>query len=361
MLQRMMPAHATDLDVIDHGTDLDVGHAADRVVNQTARAVVATLEVARAVQRAALAGATFTIAATRAQLALGMLGLALPLGGCPRFHAGALAGAPTDATFVVIDGVHVRYRDVGHGPAVVLIHGFGASSDSWLSVMPALAAHRVIAVDLKGFGWSSRPAGDYSPAAQARLVWGVLDALGVEDVAIVGHSWGSSVALAMAVAEMQRVRRVALYAAYVYDDQVPSFFRLAERPLVGELLFGLYYRDRIEDRAAFAFYDERYVTQGKVDRVETELARPGTVAAALATARRHHFAPLHRALRDFTRPVLLLWGDDDQVTPLRFGERLASELQHAELKTYARCGHMPMVEAHHESTRDLADFLGEQT
>jgi pimeloyl-ACP methyl ester carboxylesterase len=356
MLQR---THVTDLDLTG---DVDLGHAGQRVVNQSARATVATIEAARAVQHAALAGATFTVAIARAQVAFGLLGLALPLGGCPRFHDGPLAGAPADATFVEVDGIHVRYRDVGRGPAVVLVHGYGASSESWTTVMPVLAAaHRVIAIDLKGFGWTSRPAGDYSPSAQARLVWRVLDVLGVQDAAIVGHSWGSSVALAMAVAQPARVRRVALYAAYVYDDQVPSFFRWAERPLLGELLFGLYYRDRIEDRAALAFYDERYVTEGKVSRVETELARPGTVAAALATARRHHFAPLHRALRSFTRPVLLLWGEDDQVTPLRFGERLAAELQTAELKTYARCGHMPMVEAHHESTRDLAAFLGEQT
>ena len=351
-------ARVTDIDILDGVAPLDVGHAANRMVAQSARATAATIELALAVQRVALAGTTYSLAATRAALAFCALGLALPLGGCPRFHDGRLTGAPADATFVEIDGVHVRYRDVGHGPAVVLVHGYGASSESWASVIPALSgSHRVIAVDLKGFGWTSRPAGDYSPAAQARLVWRVLDQLGVKDVAIVGHSWGSSVSLAMAVAQPERVRRVALYAAYVYDDQVPSFFRWAEKPGLGEMLFGLYYRERIEDRAALAFYDERYVTQSKVDRVETELARPGTVAAALATARRHHFGPLHRALRTFTRPVLLLWGENDQVTPLRFGQRLVEELANAELATYPRCGHMPMVEAHQQSTRDLAAFL----
>ncbi|HEY5936084.1 MAG TPA: alpha/beta fold hydrolase, partial [Kofleriaceae bacterium] len=239
---------------------------------------------------------------------------ALLVAGCPKFHPDKLPGTPADATFVEIGGVQVRYRDAGTGPAVVLLHGYGASSDSWLPVIPALAkAHRVIAIDLKGFGWTTRPEGDYSPDAQATLAWGVLDKLGVKDVAIVGHSWGSSVALAMAVAQPQRTRRVALYAAYVYDDQVPSFFRWAEKPALGEMLFGLFYKERIEDRAALAYYDERWVTQARVDRVEAELDRPGTVAAALAVARRHHFGKLHDALRSFVRPVLLLWGENDQV------------------------------------------------
>ncbi|MBA3819868.1 MAG: alpha/beta fold hydrolase, partial [Deltaproteobacteria bacterium] len=293
--------------------------------------------------------------ALAAALTLGLLGL---LAGCPRFHAGPLPGAPADATFVDVDGVHVRYRASGAGPAVVMIHGYSASSASWLPVIPSLEPrHRVIAIDLKGFGWTSRPAGDYSPAAQAALVWKVLDKLGVADVAIVGHSWGSSVVLSMAVTQPARVRRVALYDAYVYDDQVPSFFGWAEQPGLGELLFGLYYRERIEDRGPLAYHDERWVTQARVEYLEAELDRPGTVAAALATARKHQFATLHEQLKAFTRPVLLLWGEQDQVTPLRFGQRLANELANAELKVYPLCGHAPMIEAHGPSTRDLARFL----
>jgi uncharacterized protein (TIGR04551 family) len=284
--------------------------------------------------------------------------LLLALAACPTFHAGPLPGAPASATFVDVDGVHVHYRELGTGPAVVLIHGFGASLDSWGTVAPVVAAHhRVIAVDLKGFGWTSRPEGDYSPEAQARLVWAVLDKLGVTDVAIVGHSWGSSVALAMAVQHPDRTHRVALYDAYVYDDQVPSFFRWAEKGAFGDLLFGLFYRERIEERAALAYADEGYITQARVDHVEAELARPGTVAAALATVRGHHFAALHAALASFDRPVLLLWGADDQVTPLRFGQRLANELANVELKVYPQCGHIPMVEAFRPSTRDLLKFL----
>jgi uncharacterized protein (TIGR04551 family) len=277
--------------------------------------------------------------------------------GCAQFHAAPLPNAPSGETFADIGGVHVHYRERGTGPAVVLIHGYGASLESWAPVMPALTGHRVIAIDLKGFGWTSRPPGDYSPAAQAALVWALLDQLGVGDVAIVGHSWGSSVALSMAVTHPDRVRRIALYDAYVYDDQVPGFFHWAQKGGLGELLFGLFYKERIEDRAPLAYFDERWITQQRIDRVEQDLARPGTTAAALAVIRGHHFAALHDALRGFAKPVLLLWGENDQVTPLRFGQRLAAELSNATLKVYPRCGHIPMVEAQLPSTRDLLAFL----
>ncbi|MDB4958722.1 MAG: hypothetical protein JWO36_6291 [Myxococcales bacterium] len=284
------------------------------------------------------------------------------LAGCASFHASPLPGAPADAKFVDVDGTHVHYRELGTGPAVVLVHGFGASLDSWAGVAPRLAEHhRVIAIDLKGFGWTSRPEGDYSPAAQAKLVWGVLDKLGVTDVAIVGHSWGSSVALSMAVAHPDRTRRVALYDAYVYDEQVPSFFRWAQKSGVGEILFGLFYKERFEDRAPLAFTDERWVSQARIDHIEGEIARPGTTAAALASARGHHFAALHAALATFDKPVLLLWGADDQVTPVSFGHRLVNELANARLTVYPHCGHLPMVEARVPSTRDLVEFLAKDS
>jgi uncharacterized protein (TIGR04551 family) len=286
--------------------------------------------------------------------------LVFALAGCPRFHGEPLSGAPAGATFVDVDGVHVHYRESGKGPAVVLLHGYGASLEAWNGVAAALApSHRVIAIDLKGFGWTSRPDGDYSPAAQAQLVWHVLDKLGVQDVAIVGHSWGTSVGLSMAVAQPTRTRKVALYDAYVYDEQVPSFFRWAQKAGIGELLFALFYTERIEDRAPLAYYDEGWVTQARIERVENDMRKPGTVAAALATARGHHFRELHDKLQTFDRPVLLLWGENDEVTPMAFGRRLANDLPNAELKTYPRCGHIPMVEARSQSTRDLVAFLAE--
>ncbi len=284
--------------------------------------------------------------------------LALALTGCPSFHAGPLPGAPADARFVDVDGVHVHVRERGQGPSVVLIHGYGASMELWRGVQDALAVdHRVIALDLKGFGWTSRPPGDYAPPAQATLVWHVLDQLGVDDVAIVGHSWGSSVALAMTLAQPARVRRIALYSAYVFEAQVPSFFRWARLDGAGELLFAMYYRQRLEDRAALAYHDPRFITQARVDRIEAEHGRPGAVAAALATARGQRYAEVERRYGEIRQPTLLLWGDDDLVTPLRYGRRLARVLPDARLEVYADCGHIPMVEAANQTTRDLAAFL----
>ena len=294
----------------------------------------------------------------RALPGLLLLAGALAAGGCPAFHAGPLPGAPAAAQYIDIDGVRLRYRDAGSGPAVVLIHGYASSLETWAAVVPKLAAsHRVIALDLKGFGWSGRPPGDYAPAAQARLVLGLLDALGVERAALAAHSYGCSVALELALAAPERVERLALYDAYVYPEQLSMFFLWARAPWVGEALFALFYDQRPDERLMLAFYDPRRVTESLAQDVERAMQRPGTEAAALAVARGLRPAKLVPRLAAVGQPVLLLWGREDAVAPLAVGERLARDLRRAELVVYPRCGHFPMLEADAASTRDLAAFL----
>jgi pimeloyl-ACP methyl ester carboxylesterase len=282
--------------------------------------------------------------------------------GCaPSFYDGVPPGAPKDAYFADVAGARVRFVDEGEGPPVVLLHGFASALDTWRGVMQDLKkTHRVLALDLKGFGWSSRPEGDYSPQAEAQLVLALMDQRNVKNAAVVAHSWGSSVALAMAIAAPDRVSRIALYDAWVYEEQLPTTFLWARASFVGEVLFDLFYNERPDEKMARAFYDpNRYVTEKFVEEVERALDRPGTTAAALAAVRGQRFEQVQKEYKDLQQPVLLLWGREDQVTLLTYGERLARDLPHTKLVVYPRCGHFPMIEAKGPSTDELARFLDE--
>jgi pimeloyl-ACP methyl ester carboxylesterase len=293
-------------------------------------------------------------------LAAAVLALAPALAGCLSFHQGPMPGEPKDASYIEVEGARVRYIDKGEGPPVVLVHGFASSLENWDAVVPVLVKkHRVIAMDLKGFGWTDRPDGDYSPWAQAKIVRALMDRRGIDRAAIVAHSWGSSIALALALGAPERVTRIALYDAWVYEDQIPTFFRLARRQGVGELLFGIYYKERPDDRLVLAFYDPTILNEKLAEDVERSLERPGTVAAALAATRGQQFAEVEKRYRTIQKPVLLLWGREDVVTTLDFGERLSKELPQARLVVYPKCGHFPMIEAAAASTTELAKFLAE--
>jgi pimeloyl-ACP methyl ester carboxylesterase len=280
------------------------------------------------------------------------------------YHSGPMPGEPAQATYTKLAGARVRYLDTGAPgdarPTVVLLHGFASSIENWIGVIPALKAdYRLIALDLKGFGWTDRPQGDYSPKAQADLVAALMAERGVVLAAVVAHSWGSSVALQLALSHPERISRIALYDAWVYEEQLPTFFLWARVGSLGELLFALFYKEQPDVKMASAFYDKRYVSQALVDEVERAMQRPGTSAAALAAVRGQRYALVQDQYRTIKKPVLLLWGREDMVTPLWVGERLLRELPDARLIVYPGCGHFPMIEALAASNRDLKAFLDE--
>jgi len=113
--------------------------------------------------------------------------------------------------FADIDGVRLHYQEKGVRTPLVLLHGFTSSTYSWKDVFEPLSkSFRVIAVDLKGFGFSGKPDGDYTRRAQAVLVARLLDHLKIEKAWLGGNSMGGEVALNFALQNPQRVSGLIL-------------------------------------------------------------------------------------------------------------------------------------------------------
>ncbi len=279
--------------------------------------------------------------------------------GCLHFHEGALPGEPKEALYTTVGDSRIRYEVQGSGPVVVMVHGFASSLDVWTRLAHDLSEdYTVVRMDLKGFGWSDRAQGDYSPSAQADIVWGLLEQLNIEEFDLVAHSWGSSVSLQMALDRPEQIRKLALYDGWVYEEQLPAFFVWSRSPMFGPALFRLWYKERADDRMAMAFYDpNRFVDQDFVEHVDKTLDRPGTVRAALAAVESQRYAEVQQRYSEIQVPTLLLWGAADAVSPVWVAEKLASELSNSQVRIYGSCGHFPMIEAYGPSTNDLRQFL----
>ncbi|MGX7706227.1 alpha/beta fold hydrolase [Methylobacterium sp. Gmos1] len=157
---------------------------------------------------------------------------ALALAGAAALGAGAVengrrARAAEHATppvgrFVEVGGTRLHVLERGHGPALVLLHGNGSLIQDWLVsglVERAAETHRVIAIDRPGFGYSERPRSRiWTPTMQAGLIRGVLHSLGVEAAAVLGHSWGAQVAVALALQDPGRVRALFLESGYYFPS-----------------------------------------------------------------------------------------------------------------------------------------------
>ena len=126
------------------------------------------------------------------------------------YPKGKLIPFPASFTTREIDtnGTTLHTRIGGSGPAVMLLHGYGLTGDSWAPLAAALAdTHTVIAPDVRGFGLSSKPEGGYDKKTQAGDVAGILDALGIEKTALVASDMGSLIAFAFAAQHPKRVTR----------------------------------------------------------------------------------------------------------------------------------------------------------
>src|SRR6478672_5704874 len=116
-----------------------------------------------------------------------------------------------------IDGREVNYCELGEGPAIVFIHGLGASWQSWLENMPELARdHRVVAMDLPGFGYSEMPREDISIEYYASWTCRMMDRLGIDSAAVVGNSMGGFVGADLAIRYPQRVQRLVVVSAAIF-------------------------------------------------------------------------------------------------------------------------------------------------
>ncbi|MGH7261782.1 MAG: alpha/beta fold hydrolase, partial [Nitrospiraceae bacterium] len=112
---------------------------------------------------------------------------------------------------VTVNGTRIAYLDIGGGPPVILVHGFGGSLWQWEYQQAALATHsRVITLDLPGSGFSDKPDLAYTPDEMIAFFRGFMDALGIQKTALVGNSMGGGLVIGMAVTHPERVDRVVL-------------------------------------------------------------------------------------------------------------------------------------------------------
>ncbi len=270
------------------------------------------------------------------------------------------AGAP--GAFIDADGLRLHYVEAGEGDPVLLIHGFGASTFSYRFAIPELAQHyRVVALDLKGFGYSERPtSSDYSLTAQADLVGRAMDRLGIERAAVVGHSMGGAVAMRLALRHPDRVSRLVLVDSATERHMARALLPGRMLVLFVPIIATLTVHRRAFRRFALrnAVHDPAHVTPEVVEGYMRPTRFKGYARGMAALlAGRGHDEPL--ALERIAQPTLILWGEHDRWLPPSEGEALAKSIPNAQLVLVRGAGHLPLEEQPDESNKALLEFLRE--
>ncbi|GID28244.1 alpha/beta fold hydrolase [Paractinoplanes brasiliensis] len=260
-------------------------------------------------------------------------------------------------SWVEAGGSRIRYEVSGHkdAPPVVMLHGIGRSLEDWEPQRPFLEAdHRVITLDMPGFGLSDRLPAPTTLGGLAGAVWATLDALDVTAPAhLMGNSLGGAVSMQMLVDDPARVSTLTLVNSAGFGREVTMALRILAVPLLGRSLLR-----RIDPRAArrierSIFFDRAHVTDERVDMAVRIGRRPDFAAVYLEVARalggfrgiadgwRNQLLPRVAATQ---HPTLIVWGERDLILPAAHLEAARAALPYAQTHMFPDTGHMPQLE-----------------
>lgn len=259
---------------------------------------------------------------------------------------------PPAGKFLEVDGVRLHYVERGEGRPLLLLHGNGASfGDMEASGLLERASenYRVIAFDRPGYGHSSRPRGtNWSPEAQASLLWKALRGLGISQPIILGHSWGTLVAIAMALDEANDAAGLVLVAGYYFPSARADSLLLSPPalPIIGDAMrftVSPLITRLVKDRLIRKLFSPAPVA-ASFSGFPVELAlRPSQIRASAAEAGMMvpAAARLSKQYHRLDLPIAIVTGDGDAI--VRFDEqstRLNDELPGSELMIVEDAGHM---------------------
>lgn len=264
----------------------------------------------------------------------------------------AEARTPPAGAFIEVDGVRLHYVDRGEGPVVVLLHGNGVLlQDFEVSGVLDLAAkdHRVLAFDRPGFGYSDRPRSTvWTPAAQAELIAKAIEQLGIEQAVIVGHSWGTMVALAMALDRPKLVSGLVLLSGYYYGTARPDVVTavLPALPGIGDLMANTVVpiAALLTGPLAMKFAFAPAPISGKMAEFPIGMTLRSSQMRATA-AEGALMIPaaigLSKRYAELRLPIIVMAGEGDLVTRAdKHAERFAADVRPAELRIVPGQGHL---------------------
>lgn len=255
---------------------------------------------------------------------------------------------------VLVNGHHIAYLDIGEGPPVILIHGFGGSMWQWEYQQDVLAReHRVLTLDLLGSGISDKPAIDYTPTQLVEHFAAFMNALGLQRASLVGNSMGAGLAMGMALTHPDRVERLVLIGGFPQRVRQkltsPLIRRLLDSRVPAWLLSFLNkFAGRIATKATLKemVYDQTLLTPAVVERSHRNRMRPGFIPPILAVARNLPLWETGFATRigEIRHPTLIIWGTEDRVLPADVGQELQKLIPGSQLRLIPEAGHLPQWE-----------------
>ncbi|MEK7603056.1 MAG: alpha/beta hydrolase [Patescibacteria group bacterium] len=248
---------------------------------------------------------------------------------------------------VVVEGLLVNYSDEGSGPVILFIHGWGDSLSTFNTVTKELtASYRVITIDLPGFGKSQAPKNPWGLSDFAVLINKFLTKINVNLYAIIGHSNGGAITIRGVSHKIFSAEKIILLASSGVRGEFKNskkFLRVAAkgaRALTAPLPLSI--KSKIKKRAYQSIGSELFVAEHMQDTFKKIISEDVVEESSLIKL-----------------PTLLIYGQNDEATPPRYGEQFHIKIKNSKLEIITNCGHFVHQQAPRIVNKIIVDFLSQ--
>jgi pimeloyl-ACP methyl ester carboxylesterase len=269
------------------------------------------------------------------------------------------------------NGVRLHYVTAGSGPLALLLHGYPEFWYSYRYQIPALArSRRVVALDLRGYNLSDKPASGYDIATLCEDLRCAIEALGERQADIIGHDWGGVLAWALAMRAPEYVRRLTILNA----PQPATFQRALQSPRrwLRSAYIGFFQLEGVAEDALSrddyaliwrtfraADRERAWLSDADIQRFVDAIARPGALTAALSYYREvvRRGPAIIGPARVITAPTLVLWGELDPYLGVEWLDHLERWVERLRIRRFATAGHWVNQQAPARVNEALLEFL----
>jgi pimeloyl-ACP methyl ester carboxylesterase len=264
--------------------------------------------------------------------------------------------------FIDLDGLSTHYIEKGSGEPIILLHGFFFDHNMWNASIDILAEkYKVYALDLWGFGYSTRKPLDYGYPLYTKQLLNFMDALNIQRASLIGQSMGGGTIMNFTVSNRDRVDKIVLVDAAGMPNELPLMGRISNIPGVGEFMYGM----KSDFMRKFTLgnnflYNKYLLTDEYYEQITRFHKIKGSSEAMLYVTRKQFFDTLIdeiKTLGEMDVPTLIVWGKNEKSIPLPIGEELHRVLEGSKFEVLGQAGHCSNMDQPERFNKITLDFL----
>jgi pimeloyl-ACP methyl ester carboxylesterase len=263
---------------------------------------------------------------------------------------------------IELDGISTHYLEKGSGEPVILIHGFFFDTNMWNKSIDVLAEkYKVYAIDLWGFGYSSREPLDFGYPLYAQQLLRFMDAMGIQKASMAGQSMGGGTIIKFAISNKQRVEKIILVNAAGMPNELPIMGRISNLPKLGEFMYKMRWDVMRKFTLGSTFlYNKEIITEEFYEQLTQFHKIERTSEVMLYVTRKQFFDTLTEEIKELGSmdiPTLIVWGREEKSIRLSIGKELAEMLRGSRLEILEKAGHCSNIDQYEQFNKLVLDFL----